>query len=336
VPTLESGGVEKGVLEIAKALVEHGHDSHVVSAGGRLVEELVQDGSQHHEWQLHKKNIFTFRLVKPLRSWIQQMQPDILHVRSRMPAWIVYKAISGIPDNIRPALVSTIHGLYSINSYKNINSKNIKIIYRGIDESEYYKNYQPSEDWLNKWYTDYPETRNSKLLTIAGRISPLKDFEKIINLTKLILANSDHKIKVLIAGEAKDKHQKYLKHLKSLVKKLNLESYVYFLNFRKDIKEIYAISSIVFNTSNKPESFGRSILEPLSIGVPCIGYNRGGVKEILDELYPYGALEPGDTKSLLDKSLSILDGNNLNIKENTKFLKSNMCKETINFYKDIK
>ena len=361
VPTLESGGVEQGVLEIAKALVEHGHDSHVVSAGGRLVEELVQDGSQHHEWQLHKKNIFTFRLVKPLRSWIQQMQPDILHVRSRMPAWIVFKAISGMPDNIRPALVSTIHGLYSINfysavmakpqniitvsnsaneyllnSYKNTNSKNIKIIYRGIDESEYYKNYKPSEDWLNKWYTDYPETRNSRLLTIAGRISPLKDFEKIINLTKLILANSDHKIKVLIAGEAKDKHQKYLKHLKSLVKKLNLESYVYFLNFRKDIKEIYAISSIVFNTSNKPESFGRSILEPLSIGVPCIGYNRGGVKEILEELYPYGALESGDTKSLLDKSLSILDGNNLNIKENTKFLKSNMCKETINFYKDIK
>ena len=63
-----------------------------------------------------------------------------------------------------------------------------------------------------------------------------------------------------------------------------LVSDIYFLNFRKDIKNIYAISNIVFNTSNKPESFGRSILEPLSIGVPSIGYNRGGVKEILEEL----------------------------------------------------
>ena len=90
-----------------------------------------------------------------------------------------------------------------------------------------------------------------------------------------------------------------------------------------------------FNTSNKPESFGRSILEPLSIGIPSIGYNRGGVQEILEELYPYGAVEPDDAESMLQKSLSILDGNNTNIKENKKFLKSNMCQETINFYKEI-
>ena len=98
--------------------------------------------------------------------------------------------------------------------------------------------------------------------------------------------NSPHKFKILIAGEAKDKHQKYLNTLKEKIKSLNLEGDVYFLNFRKDIKNIYSISSIVYNTSNKPESFGRSILEPLSIGIPCIGYNRGGVKEILETLFP--------------------------------------------------
>ena len=83
------------------------------------------------------------------------------------------------------------------------------------------------------------------------------------------------------------------------------------------------------------ESFGRSILEPLSIGIPSIGYNRGGVQEILEELYPYGVVEPDDAESMLQKSLSILGGNNTNIKENKKFLKSNMCQETINFYKEI-
>jgi glycosyltransferase involved in cell wall biosynthesis len=224
---------------------------------------------------------------------------------------------------------------YLVDNYKNTESKNIKLIYRGIDKTEYFTGYKPSGDWLDKWYTEYPETKNHKLLTIAGRISPLKDFEKIINLAKDIQSQSNHKIKVLIAGEAKDKHQKYLDHLKKLIHSLNLESDIYFLNFRKDIKNIYAISDIVFNTSNKPESFGRSILEPLSIGIPSIGYNRGGVKEILEELYPYGAIEPNDSKSLLYKSLSILDGNNQNIKENTKFLKSNMCQSTINFYKEI-
>ena len=110
---------------------------------------------------------------------------------------------------------------------------------------------------------------------------------------------------------------------------------VYFLNFRKDIKNIYSISSIVYNTSKKPESFGRSILEPLSIGIPSIGYNRGGVKEILETLFPYGLVEPDDQESLLKKTLAILDGDNINIKENTEFLTSNMCKQTIDFYQEI-
>ena len=360
VPTLESGGVEQGVIEISKAIVDAGYESHVVSAGGRLVDQLISEGSYHHHWDLHKKNIFTLRYIRPLAKWIEQMNPDILHVRSRMPAWIVWKALNKIPEKKKPKLVSTIHGLYSVNfysavmskpkniitvsdsayrylvdNYKNTESKNIKLIYRGVDKTEYFTGYKPSRDWLDKWYKEYPETKNHKLLTIAGRISPLKDFEKIINLAKDIQNQSNHKIKVLIAGEAKDKHQKYLDHLKKLIHSLNLESDIYFLNFRKDIKNIYAISNIVFNTSNKPESFGRSILEPLSIGIPSIGYNRGGVKEILEELYPYGAIEPNDSKSLLYKSLSILDGNNQNIKENTKFLKSNMCQSTINFYKEI-
>ena len=360
VPTLESGGVEQGVIEISKALVDAGHESHVVSAGGRLVDQLIHEGTSHHDWKLHKKSILTFRQINPLAKWIKEMNADILHVRSRMPAWIVWKALKKVPENKKPHLVSTIHGLYSVNfysavmskpkniitvsnsaksylleNYKYTESKNIKLIYRGVDSSEFFPGYKPSNNWLEEWYSQYPETRGTNLLTIAGRISPLKDFEKIINLTKAIKENSNHKVKVLIAGEAKDKHQKYLDRLKKLIKSLNLDSDIYFLNFRKDIKNIYAISNIVFNTSNKPESFGRSILEPLSIGIPSIGYNRGGVQEILEELYPYGCVEVNDSKSLLEKSISILDGNNRDIKENTKFLKSNMCSATIDFYNEI-
>ena len=82
VPTLESGGVEKGVLEIAKVLVQEGHESHVVSAGGRLVDDLIISGSHHHHWNIHKKSILTLRLVKPLRKWIISMNADVLHIRS--------------------------------------------------------------------------------------------------------------------------------------------------------------------------------------------------------------------------------------------------------------
>ena len=360
VPTLESGGVEQGVLEIAKALVLGGHESHVVSSGGRLVGNLTINGTHHHQWDLHKKSLLTFRHVKPLREWIISMKCDVLHVRSRMPAWIVWKALQGISKENRPALVSTVHGLHSINFYSAImtkpyniiavskssehyiiknytkkKAKNIKLIFRGIDESSYHFGYKPSEEWLSQWYKDYPGTRSSKLLTIAGRISPLKDFEKIIYLAKRIKEDTSHPIKILIAGEAKGKHIKYLKKLKMLILKLGLIDDIYFLNFRKDIKNIYSISSIAFNTSNKPESFGRSVLEPLSLGIPTLGYNRGGVDEILEELYPFGAIQPNNENELLNKSLSILDGNNIAIKANNKFLTSDMCLKTLNLYRDI-
>ena len=359
VPTLESGGVEQGVLEIANALVRDGHESHVVSAGGRLVDELIQSGSRHHKWNLHIKSIFTFRLVKSLREWIISMDADVIHIRSRMPAWVVWKAYNGISKAQRPKLVSTVHGLHSVNFYSAVmtkphniiavsksskeyiinnytksESKNIKLIYRGVDAG-YFNGYKPSDAWMSKWYERYPDTRSKKLLTIAGRISPLKDFKKIIHLAKAIKDESSHEFKVLIAGEAKDKHTKYLEELKSVIHKLGLSDDIYFLNFRKDIKDIYAISSIVYNTSNKPESFGRSILEPLSIGIPSVGYARGGVEEILNELYPYGAITPDDEDELLKKSLSILDGDNTQTNLNTKFLTSQMCDETIKFYKEI-
>jgi glycosyltransferase involved in cell wall biosynthesis len=360
IPTLDSGGVEQGVLEISEALIAKGHDSHIVSAGGRMVEVLIKGGAKHHQWNIHKKNLFTLSLVRPLREWIVSMKADIIHVRSRMPAWVVWRALKGIPIDIRPKLISTVHGLHSINFYSAVmtkpdniiavsncskdyiinnytksQSKNIRLIYRGVDNSSYHMDYKPSSSWLSEWYEQYPETHRSKLLTIAGRISPLKDFEKIIYLAKSIKESSSHSFKVLIAGEAKDKHLKYLNKLKNLIKSLDLSDEIYFLNYRKDIKDIFAISNIAFNTSNKPESFGRSVLEPLSLGIPTIGYNRGGVKEILQELYPYGAVEPNNHSDLLDKTLSILNGNNLDIKTNSKFLTSEMCHKTISFYKEI-
>ena len=359
VPTLESGGVEQGVLEIANALVQDGHDSHVVSSGGRLVNDLIKNGSKHHQWNLHKKNLLTLRLVRPLRRWILSMRADIVHVRSRMPAWIVWLAWKGMPINKRPKLISTVHGLHSVNFYSAVmtkpqniiavsqasrdyitknyvkeSEKNIKLIYRGVDNSYYHPEFKPSSDWIEKWNQDYPQTKGCKLLTIAGRISPLKDFKKLLYLAHDLKKNSSHPFKILIAGEAKDKHVKYLKQLKDKIIRLDIIDEVIFLNFRKDIREIYSISSVVFNTSNKPESFGRSILEPLALGIPSLGYNRGGVKEILDELYPFGAIDPNKPKELLEKTLEILGGNNSDINSNNKFLTSLMCKETLEFYKD--
>ena len=77
------------------------------------------------------------------------------------------------------------------------------------------------------------------------------------------------------------------------------------------------------------------MLESLSLGIPTIGYNQGGVKEILEELYPYGAVEVHNHEMLVEKSLSVLGGNNTNVKVNTRFITSQMCSDTLSFYKEI-
>ena len=122
-PALESGGVERGTLEVGRYLVEHGHRSLVMSAGGRLVEQLAAAGSRHFCWPIGEKSLRTLGLVPRLRRFLVEQKVDILHVRSRLPAWIGYLAWRGMNPATRPHLVSTFHGFYSVNSYSAVMTK---------------------------------------------------------------------------------------------------------------------------------------------------------------------------------------------------------------------
>ncbi|MBS1219617.1 MAG: glycosyl transferase, partial [Proteobacteria bacterium] len=95
-PALNGGGVERGTLEVAQELVRRGHRSIVISAGGRLVEELVDQGSEHLCWPVGSKSLLAMRWIWPLRRWLSEQRIDVLHVRSRMPAWIAWLAWRGM------------------------------------------------------------------------------------------------------------------------------------------------------------------------------------------------------------------------------------------------
>ena len=127
-PELNSGGVERGTLEIARALVSQGHQSLVVSNGGRLVAQLEAEGSTHLTLPVHKKSLSSLWQIRPLRRLIMQYQPDIVHVRSRVPAWLTHFALRGIPASQRPHLISTVHGFYSVNRYSEIMTQAEKVI----------------------------------------------------------------------------------------------------------------------------------------------------------------------------------------------------------------
>ena len=126
VPALDAGGAERSALEIGRALVAAGHRSIVVSSGGRLVAPLVAEGSEHFELPIARKSLGTLRHVAGLRSLIKRERADIVHARSRVPAWLGWFALRGLTP--RPHFVTTAHGLNTPNWYSAIMTRGERVI----------------------------------------------------------------------------------------------------------------------------------------------------------------------------------------------------------------
>ena len=206
-PQLNIGGVERGTLDLSKALIQNGHDAFVISGGGILVNELEKSGATHYEMPVHIKSLKTLFLAKKLSEKILSINPDIVHVRSRMPAWVNYRAFKKLQN--KPVLVSTFHGLYSFPIYSKVMSfvdhtiaisntvesyiiqnydlekKDITIIPRGCDPNTFNNvSIDPKEkdDLLN----EFPQIKGKKVLTIPGRITKWKGIAEFIQLMSLL------------------------------------------------------------------------------------------------------------------------------------------------------
>ncbi|TVQ66646.1 MAG: glycosyltransferase [Oceanospirillales bacterium] len=358
-PDLNGGGVERGTLEVAKGLVDAGHTSIVISAGGRMVKQLEEEGSQHITWDLGKKSLLTLRHIWSFRRWLANEKPDILHVRSRMPAWIAWLAWKGMPEDKRPRFITTVHGLYSVSPYSEIMCKGerviavsntvydyirdnypktdmnkVTVIHRGIDPAEFPHGYQPSDMWVAEWKKSYPQLDGKKVLTLPGRLTRLKGHHDFIDLINS-LKDQNLAVHGLIVGGEDPKRQAYAQELYARVKELGLENDITFTGNRSDMREIYAISDVVLSLSKKPESFGRTVVECLSIGVPVVGYAHGAVKETLSVLYPDGLVVSGDKKQIVSK-VKLLSSSKKTVNFKNTFLVNEMIYKTIEVYKSAK
>jgi glycosyltransferase involved in cell wall biosynthesis len=328
IPELNSGGVERGTLEVGKYLSEQGHESVVVSNGGILVDQLLREGSRHIKIPVHRKNPCSLLQVFKLKKLFIKEQPDIVHARSRVPAWVCYLALSGIPKHLRPRFITTVHGFYSVNPYSEIMTKGdavicvsesikeyvtrnypevqeekLSLIHRGISQEEFPGGFAASVSWLNNWYSQFPETENKKLILLAGRITQLKGHEDFLKL----LVGLPGKFHGLIVGSVHPKRKKYYKLLLDKTKEMKLEQRVTFAGLQSDMKEIYSLSHVALSLSSKPESFGRTILEALSCGCPVVGYGHGGVGEILRNCFPYGLINLNDLDMAVSKIKNVHD-----------------------------
>ncbi|MDG1202385.1 MAG: glycosyltransferase [SAR86 cluster bacterium] len=352
-PELNIGGVERGVCDLSKALVEQGHQSFVISNGGKLESSLVASGGKHISMPVHIKRFKTLKLAKELYEVILDVNPDIIHVRSRMPAWVTYHALKKFKNN-KPVHVSTFHGLYSFPIYSKVMAnvdhiisisntvedyikttykvpdEKITVIPRGCDLSEF--NQEPlDQSWKDEWYKEFPQTLNKKIIMLPARITKWKGVDDFINLINLI---NDESIHGIVVGPVSKSKQKFFKKLQSKVQKLNLETKITFCGSRSDIVNVYKFADIVYNLSKTPEPFGRTTIEAASVGTKIMGWDHGGTKEILSELFPDGLVKLEDIQALKEKTLELLSDDDKKPKPNT-FTSERMINSTLEVYRSL-
>ena len=360
-PALNSGGVERGTLEIARALVTAGHESVVLSKGGRLVEQLQREGSRHLARDLGRKSPATFLQYRALRRLFEAERFDIVHARSRLPAWVAWLAWRGMPAGARPHFVTTVHGMHSVSRYSaimcagerviavsdtvrdyirthyppsrwpHLADERITVIPRGIDPAEFPRDYQPSDEWLVRFHAEFPQIAGRKVLTLPGRLTRLKGHHDFISLVARLVGEGLDVAGLIVGGED-PKRPGYAKEIRARVQAEGLGERIVFTGHRSDVREIYAVSDCVLSLSSSPESFWRTVLEPLAMGRPVVGYAHGGVAEILGELFPQGAVGKGDVAAATERAQDVIAGRTPVVEFNTRFLLERMQAQTLAVY----
>ena len=356
-PSLISGGVEKGTLEVANHLSKNGHDSIVISNGGRLVDQLISNGSTHIKWPIGKKSILTFFYIIKLVGLIKKKNIDIIHARSRLPAWIVFIALKFIDKKIKPHFITTVHGFNSLGLYSSIMTKGDRVIvvsnsirkfieknydidqskvvlnYRGIEPKDYKRKRLLTKDWLKSWKKEFPGLDKKIILSIPSRITRRKGHEDFLELL-LKLKKDNLNVHGLIIGDAKNNKDRYQCELEQKIIDYGLQEFVTFTGFRSDVNNIIAVSSVVYSLSLEPESFGRTVIESIKLKTPVIGYNHGGVGEQLELLFPEGLVASRNILELYKKTKKIIKYKPL-IKETNLFQLDDMLKNTMNIYNNL-
>jgi len=353
-PELNEGGVERGTVELSAELVKNSYESIVISSGGKLVPQIEKDGARHILLDVSSKDPFTaFVRVLSLRKVLKEIKPDIVHVRSRVPAWLAFLA----NRRLRIPFITTVHGFNSVNFYSKIMthgdsvicvSSSIKkyiqkhydveddkiyVIARGVD----LENFNPKKadnSFIEEFKNRY--NLNEKIvISSVGRITQLKDYETFINSINMLKKEIPN-IVGLIVGSVHRNKEDYHQKLLDLVKTLGVEKNIIFTGSEVKIAEIYSLSKVIVSSSKKPESFGRSVAEAIAMNTPVVATAHGGVLDIIKEAENGYFFEVENAKDLSEKivlaSKLEFDGFSY-ISKNFSLL--NMVKETLAVYENL-
>ncbi len=363
-PELRSGGVERGTVEIARAIVQAGGKSLVASKGGSMVTQLQKVGAQHITLPLASKNPFTIWLnSKRLAKIIRQNNVDIIHARSRAPAWSAWLAAKETGCHF----VTTFHGTYGIqNEWKRkynsimtrgerviavsnfiaehikknyeIDANKLRVIHRGVDLQLFNpQGHSPQHmiELSNEWRL--PE--DLPMILFPGRFARWKGQEVFV---KALAKVSHRNFFAMILGDDKG-HESYREEIEQLIIDSGLAGHVRIAKHTHYITEAYKLAKLVVATSIEPEAFGRVVLEAQAMGRPVIATNHGGPQETVIDKETGLLVAPNDVKALADAIENVLampqdlqkqvERDALANAKN--FSLDKMCEKTILVYKEL-
>ena len=367
IPQLDVSGASQGCIDVANYLIKNHHNCVVMTHSGKRVKNAKNKDIKVIISPVHSKNPITiffniFRLLQVIRDY----NIDIIHVRSRAPAWSCFFA-SKISSK---KFISTFHGTYNYNNFikKFYNSimlrtdgtiaiscfiedqiksqysqtpKNLQVIYRGID-SKIFNSNNVNPERIKQIKNQHSLESDSIKILLPGRITGWKGHLILVQAIAEVIKNIKNNIEVLFVGP--DENSSLKEHLKDQIQNLNMSNIFHFMGSSDEMANIYALSDIVVSSSTDPEAFGRIAVEAQSMGKFVVASNHGGsVETVIDNetgyLYP-----PHDHKELAGMIIKAIDQNKYNslevreagiknVRENYSI--DSMCKETLEFYKKI-
>jgi glycosyltransferase involved in cell wall biosynthesis len=328
-PSLRGGGAERGAVDVAAAIVAAGGTALVASAGGPMVRELQRVGAQHIELPLDSKNPFVIHAnARRLVRLIRRHRIDIIHARSRAPAWSAM--IAARRTGCR--FVTTFHGAYSLGSrlkhrYNAVMTKGDRVIaVSDFIADHIHAHYAVDPDRLrvihrgvDLWLFDPERVTGHRVVQLAQQWR-LPDGVPVVMLPGRLTRLKGHRVLIEALGRIRDRElvcvlvgsghgrSAYRRELEELIGDLGTR--VHFAETCGDMPAAYMLADVVISASVSPESFGRTIAEAQAMGCPVIASDHGGAHEQLAGAPMAWLVPPGDPDALADAIVAALDLSN--------------------------
>ena len=364
-PHLESGGLVSGAIEISGALCSRNLGSYVATSGGRRSYEVLRRGAKIFNTPVQSKNPYTiYKNISRIAKLIKNNSINIIHARSRAPAWSARYAAS----RMKIPFVTTFHGTYELqNEIKKrynrimlnadrviaisnfiaehikkeyeVDGAKISVIPRGVDLSIFDVSKVTAERLISV-SNKLGLTESASTILLPGRMTRWKGHALLIEAVANLKRDD---IICIFVGDGQNKNS-YVKELQNKIKKLGMIKNFRFLGNQTDMPAIYKMADVVVSASTKPEAFGRVVAEAMAMGRPTVVANHGGGAEIIKDNSNGWLFKPSNIKDLtkqISSALKISDDQRenlakrsiLRIKENynVKF----MCDKTLNLYSEL-